>query len=76
MTVLVRAPGRAVGSVGEHAGVGGKAGNLVVGGRLGKPRTRDPVGQHSGLLSGSLVLGAAFQLIGPVEGYGRLGFVA
>jgi hypothetical protein len=76
MTVLVKTLGRLVGSVGEHAAVGGKVGSLVVGGRLGRPRTRDPAGQHLGLLSGSLVLGVVFQSGGPVGGYGRLGSVA
>jgi hypothetical protein len=74
MTVLGRAPGRPAGRVEEE--VGGVVGNLVVGGRLGKPRTRDPAGQHLGLLNGSLVSGAAFQSSGPVGGYGRLGSVA
>ena len=46
MTVLVKAPGRAVGSVEEHAAAGGKVGSLVVAGLVGKPRTRDPAGQH------------------------------
>ena len=76
MTVLVKAPGRAVGSVEEHAAAGGKVGSLVVAGLAGKPRTRDPAGQHLGLLSGSLVLGVVFQSGGLVGGYGRLGSVA
>jgi hypothetical protein len=74
--VLARALGRPVGSVEEHVAVGGKVGTLAVGGRLGKPRTRDPVGQHLGLLSGSLVLGAVFQSGGLVGGYGQPGSVA
>jgi hypothetical protein len=76
MMVLVKALGRPAGSVGEHAAVDGKVGSLVVGDRLGKPQTRDPAGQHLGLLSGSLVLGAVFQSGGPVGGYGRPGSVA
>jgi hypothetical protein len=77
MMVLVRVPERPVGRVEEEVGgVVGVVGSLVVGGRLGKPRTRDPAGQHLGLLSGSLVLGAAFLSSGPAGGYGRLGSVA
>ena len=72
--VLVRAPERPVGRVGEE--VGGVVGSLVVGDRLGKPRTQDPAGQHLGLLSGSLVSGVAFLSSGLVGGYGRLGSVA
>jgi hypothetical protein len=73
MTVLGRVPGKPAGRVEEE--VGGVVGSLAVGGRLGKPRTRDPAGRHLGLLSGSLVLGAAFLSSGPVGGYGRLGSV-
>jgi hypothetical protein len=77
MTVLGRALGKPAGRVEVEEGVvGGKVGSLVVEGRLGKPRTRDPAGQHLGLLNGSLVLGVALQSSGPVGGYGRLGSVA
>ena len=75
MMVLVRVPERPVGRVGEEVG-GGVVGSLVVADRLGKPRTRDPAGQHLGLLSGSLVLGVVFQSGGLVGGYGRLGSAA
>lgn len=77
MMDLVRAPGRPAGRIeARAAGVGGKVGSLVVGGRLEKPRTRDLASQHLDLLSGILVPGVVFQSGGPVGVCGRLGFVA
>lgn len=74
MMVLAKAPGRPAGRVEEQDD--GKVGSLAVEGRLEKPRTRDPAGQHLDLLNGSLVSRVVFQSSGLVGACGRLGFVA